>query len=643
MASKAVNTDARISEGPARGLNLINTGGTSSNNQVWRVKINGKSTFVQTRLNADGSRAYIAIERTGFDGIVGTVERPYVLAVVDSEGNTTFGGSGKVTNTAVLGIRSAGNIEVTTPETAAAILATGTINGSASTQEQQLSLGYQKAVNLSTQRISNNFLSPGFNQDAFIPKQAITGGAQPLQVIPFNAEEESEVVPDEIEPGNNDPTSSNGAESIGAQLASGAGDTLQDLGKVVLDKLGEANNFLKISPEEIAEFEKMFEAGGGDKIEGAKYPFDANYGDIRGQDYVTIDQFIYQPPRKNQIFGTGDINPIENISKGQQRISSLKKFVAQVKLPMPNNITDSNNISWGDDAMNNLSATLTSAVMSNPLAGIGGGLVSAFGGGPAGMLIPLAAAALGSQNPGITNPDGSQDDSTNGKIIALAKMAASSGGEAAMKTQFGASILGMLGVNVTPESLLSRGFGVIPNSNNELLFNKVTLRDFQFSWRMSPRDEKEALEVKRIIRFFKQGMAAKTMANQAGERSLYLGAPNIFRLQYRTAGGSIIEGVNRIKPCAVVGTAVNYTPDGQWSAYDEGQPVSCTISIQMKELEPVYATDYSMKVLSDRRSNDRTGTEEQFTGPFADPNQAVQDIGVGDGDLYPIKPTEVGY
>jgi hypothetical protein len=207
----------------------------------------------------------------------------------------------------------------------------------------------------------------------------------------------------------------------------------------------------------------------------------------------------------------------------------------------------------------------------------------------------------------------------------MAKMLQSSGGEAAMKTQVGASILGMLGVNVTPESLLSRGFGVIPNSNNELLFNAVTLRDFQFSWRMSPRDEQEALEVKRIIRFFKQGMAAKTMASQAGERSLYLGAPNIFRLQYRTTGGRIIEGVNRIKPCAVVGTAVNYTPDGQWSAYDEGQPVSCTIAIQMKELEPVYATDYTMDILGDRKSKD------------------VTDIPARDGDLYQIRPTEVGY
>lgn len=158
---------------------------------------------------------------------------------------------------------------------------------------------------------------------------------------------------------------------------------------------------------------------------------------------------------------------------------------------------------------------------------------------------------------------------------------------------------------------------------------------------MSPRDEKEAQEVKKIIRFFKQGMAAKTMTSTAGKASLYLGSPNVFRLQYRTAGGDIIEGVNRIKPCAVVGTSVNYTPDGQWSAYDEGQPVSCTLSVNMSELEPVYASDYSTDVIGSRKSGTHTGSR---LGVAADLSEgAFADIPTGEGDLYPIKPTEVGY
>ena len=168
-------------------------------------------------------------------------------------------------------------------------------------------------------------------------------------------------------------------------------------------------------------------------------------------------------------------------------------------------------------------------------------------------------------------------------------------GKVMLGTTLGSAILNAAGVQVSPESILSRGLGVIPNSNMERLFNGVALRDFNFSWKMSPRDEEEAKQVKAIIRFFKQGMAARTIQNTAGERSLFLGTPNIFRLQYRTSEGKIIEGVNRIKPCAITGTSVNYTPDGVWSAYDEGQPVSTILSIRMEELEPITLRLYSEK------------------------------------------------
>ena len=126
----------------------------------------------------------------------------------------------------------------------------------------------------------------------------------------------------------------------------------------------------------------------------------------------------------------------------------------------------------------------------------------------------------------------------------------------------------MAGVEVSPEALLARGLGVVPNSNMELLFNAPTLREFQYSWQMSPRDENEAEQVKRIIRFFKQ-MAARTLASKAGDRTLFLGTPNVFQLEFKTQNGKLIEGVNKLKTY-VTGTSVNYAPGGSWSAYEEG-------------------------------------------------------------------------
>ena len=603
----------------------------------------GLKRTVEVRQHRDGSQSFLSLRNEPGVGIV-----PMVLATVDKDGAVTYGGSGGIYDTEQSKTRNSAR---TTPEQAKAFLDTGLIDGKAATIDEQLNIGNTTGQQLAKSANTNTRTA---NQTPFVVSQRITSGnntgvqaltTEPFTVLPIQGlvAGAGDVFNSIVTPGNNDPNASNGADFIG-QFAGQIGDGVKDVTGFLIEKGVELNENLMLSDNMIAEFDKLFEVGGGDKIVSARYPVDANYGDIRGQDYVTIDQFIYQPPRRNQILGDrgpGGINPIENISQGTQRITPLKKFVAQVKLPMPNDITDSNAVAWGDDAMNGMSAALTSAVMQNPAAGIAGGIAGAVLSPTVGRLLTLGIAGV--NNDGIVGPDGQQDASMGGRVQAALKMMAGSGGEAIVKTQMGAGILGMLGANVTPESLLARGFGVVPNSNLELLFNNITLRDFQFSWRMSPRDEEEAKMVKRVIRFFKQGMAAKTMKSQAGERTLYLGTPNVFRLQYRTAGGRIIEGVNRIKPCAVVGTAVNYTPDGQWSAYDEGQPVSCTLSIQMKELEPVYATDYSEKVLSDRRSNDRTGTEEQFIGPFADRNRAVQDIGVSDGDLYSIRPTEVGY
>ena len=639
-----VSTDARVPN-IERKVNLINTGGASSNNQVLRVKINGRSHFVQVRLAADGGYAAVAVQRNEIEkqvpksrlnplGVEKTkVDRPWVIFTVDKDGKRTYGGKGRThTPTApgktgnLLGdnLPFTGKLETTTEAQALAQAATATINGESVTQAQFENMVFTKASVLGKSAAAkeaqeaNRELGTGI--DAFVPAVSEAAAEEPpLRVLPHNAEDDPAVTDTVLQPGNND------AGVLDTNLMNDITDGVQEFAIETGDKVkglfstvGSFLEDLKITDAEIEQFAKMFEGGGGDKIESAQYPLDNTYGDIRGQDYVTIDQFIYEPPRRDQIFG----DSISNVTRGNQRRSPLKRFVAQVKLPMPNSIQDSNQVGWGKDVMNNLSAAITSGVMQNPVlvGGIGAGLSLLNPG--LGQMGALLAAGM-AQSGGI---DGNMSDIAKAQAVAK-KLSSAPGAATLMKTNLGSMILGAMGVNVSPESLLARGFGVIPNSNLELLFNSPSLRTFEFNWRMSARNEREALQIKRIIRFFKQGMAAKTVTNQAGDRSLYLGTPNVFRMQYRTAGGRIIQGVNRIKPVAVVGTAVNYTPDGQWSAYDEGQPVSCTMSINMSELEPVYASDYSEKVIEGegRRSRD------------------IAIEGMGDGDLYSINKNEVGY
>jgi hypothetical protein len=153
------------------------------------------------------------------------------------------------------------------------------------------------------------------------------------------------------------------------------------------------------------------------------------------------------------------------------------------------------------------------------------------------------------------------------------------------------------GFELPAETILARGYGIVPNSNLELLFQGPTLRQFGFTWRMSPRSASEATNVKRIIRMFKQGSAPRKLNSQsgAGAASLFLGTPNVFKLSYKT-GNEEISGLNKFKICALVNMSVVYAPDGQWAAYDKGQPVSLTMSLNFQEIEPVYESDYQEDV-----------------------------------------------
>ena len=323
-----------------------------------------------------------------------------------------------------------------------------------------------------------------------------------------------------------------------------------------------------------------------------KYPFDAIYSGENAQDHMSIQQYEYRPPTKELVFG----DPATLLSEGYQRRTAFTKemFIGQIKLPMPNSLSDSNNVDWGGDAMNNLSAAITSGV-NRDFVGTGtaaligsiiGGVTGVQGAGSLAVLLRLLQ-----QNTGVA-------DAVNGNAESRALIGSAATGK----------ILSAAGVNVSPESLLKRGIGVVPNSNMELMFNAPTLRKFEYSWKLAPRDPGEAAMINNIIRFFKQGMAVRTTADKAGGSSLLLGTPNIFRVKFQTSNESQIAGMHRLKTCAVTGCSVSYTPEGTWAAYDNGQPTANTLTLRLEELEPIYSSDY----LNEFEQKNRPGSIPEY-------------------------------
>ena len=335
----------------------------------------------------------------------------------------------------------------------------------------------------------------------------------------------------------------------------------------------------------------------------AQYPIDALYykdgsDNVAGgrtgstltdeaQDHLVISQYKYKVTRAKDLFKKN----ASLLTTGIERNSALDVFLGLVRLPMPNDITDSNNVKWGEDVMNAIEAagikTFENVSFTEALTLMGGGLVE-----------------------GLAKAEGATGGAALGTILAqngggnFGNMADTYGAEITSR------ILAMAGIESSAASILARGKGVIPNSNLELLFQAPMLREFQFNYRLSPRSDAEARVVNHIVRFFKQGMAAKKQTAVSGTgASYFLGTPNVFRLQYRTSKNAAPAGINRIKTCALTGTSVNYTPEGAWAAYEGGQPVSIMLSMRFQELEPVYDTDYAPYDENDENIRNEDGND----------------------------------
>jgi len=243
------------------------------------------------------------------------------------------------------------------------------------------------------------------------------------------------------------------------------------------------------------------------------------------------------------------------------RRNTNKEPLGTVLLPVPSSLQDGNTVNYADSTMNALVGAglgLGMDVMQKV-----GGLIGE--GNLKGAIEQLKVSGKGAlEATGLT---------VENAIDLITK-------------QLAGSAVGVFGANVTIDQIQARESGQIFNPNMELLFNGPSLRNFSFSFKLTPRSPEESREVKNIIRFFKKGMAAK-----AGGSRLFLSTPNVFELRYRKGRGEH-PFLNRFKQCFLQNISVNYTGEGVYSTYNDGTPVSMTMTLQFKEIAPIYDIDY---------------------------------------------------
>ena len=263
---------------------------------------------------------------------------------------------------------------------------------------------------------------------------------------------------------------------------------------------------------------------------GLRYPLDM----ASAQDVIKFDMLKYEP-KKVSGFGFSERN-------------SDRASIGSVTLPIPGGISDANACDWGGDTMNPLqiaAAGMALSMLDNS---------SVIGDGLSGALSDLKNQVV------------SNTGAVKGAIA-------------------GATAASAIGSDIN--SLLGRTQGVILNPNLELLFQRPSLRPFSFEFKMSPRSSAEAARIVQIIRFFKQGMAPIR-----DESRLFLKTPHTFRIKYVQQGADS-KFLNRFKECALLSCNVQYTPEGNYAPYEDGAMSSYAMSLQFKELEPVYNDEYS--------------------------------------------------
>ena len=84
------------------------------------------------------------------------------------------------------------------------------------------------------------------------------------------------------------------------------------------------------------------------------------------------------------------------------------------------------------------------------------------------------------------------------------------------------------------------------------------------------------------------------MAPRRSSSQLFLDVPAVYQIDYIMKGQIEHPFLNKIKPCALSQFNVDYTPGGSYMTYDDGSMTQYNVSMQFRELEPIYNDDVDM-------------------------------------------------
>ena len=141
--------------------------------------------------------------------------------------------------------------------------------------------------------------------------------------------------------------------------------------------------------------------------------------------------------------------------------------------------------------------------------------------------------------------------------------------------------------------------GVARNPNVEVLFQSMELRTFDLTFKLTPYDNQDVLNIEAIIKVFKKAMlpqynlgkdvkvfGQKNDALQAG----FIQVPKVCAVNYMR-GSSRNRYLPRYKMCAITDVNVNYTPDNVYATFEGSSNVATELKVSFMETKLVFSED----------------------------------------------------
>ena len=164
-------------------------------------------------------------------------------------------------------------------------------------------------------------------------------------------------------------------------------------------------------------------------------------------------------------------------------------------------------------------------------------------------------------------------------------------------------------MGAAPNAATANINGKIINPYVEQVFNGINLRQFNFEWKLVPRNRGEHEAIRKIITYLRAAAMPDTsdtfsdatssitttdIASVLNEKiddaadyentERWLIVPKLFHLQWRQPSGRSLTSLPKIKKCVCKNISVTYTPDAVWATHlldDNGNPAPVAYNLRI--------------------------------------------------------------